>query len=100
GRMSGFNGATWTVAEAIADTLSAMISDDPEPHLPFEGPPNLGEVGGYPAAGGRRTRWRTLLRSDELTALSPQAQADLVALGVRQVVDLRWPDELERAPNV
>jgi hypothetical protein len=77
-----------------------MLPDDPSRHLPFEGTRNLRDVGGYPAAGGRRTRWRTLLRSDELTALSAQVQADLIALGVRQVVDLRWPDELEQAPNV
>jgi hypothetical protein len=83
----------------IADTLWAMLTD-PTRHLPFEGTRNLRDVGGYPAAGGRRTRWRTLLRSDELTALPPQARADLVALGLRQVIDLRWPDELERAPNV
>jgi protein-tyrosine phosphatase len=73
---------------------------DPARHLPFEGTRNLRDVGGYPAANGRRTRWRTLLRSDELTVLPEEAQADLIALGVRQVVDLRWPDELEQAPNV
>jgi Tyrosine phosphatase family len=41
-----------------------------------------------------------LLRSDELTALPEHAQAQLVDLGLRQVIDLRWPDETERAPNV
>ena len=45
------------------------IADDPSRHLPLEGTRNVRDVGGYPAAGGRRTRWRTLLRSDELTAL-------------------------------
>lgn len=77
-----------------------MATDEPARHLPFEGTRNLRDVGGYPAAGGRRTRWRTLLRSDELTALPEDAQAELVALGLRQVIDLRWPDELVRAPNV
>ena len=58
------------------------------------------DIGGYPAAGGRRTRWRTLLRSDELTTIPRHAQAELVALGLRQVIDLRWPDEADRSPNV
>ena len=77
-----------------------MTAPDPPRHLPFEGTRNLRDVGGYPAAGGRRTRWRTLLRSDELTVLPDAAQADLIALGVRQVIDLRWPDELDRSPSV
>jgi protein-tyrosine phosphatase len=71
----------------------------PDRHLALDGTRNLRDVGGYPAAGGRRTRWRTLLRSDELTRL-PAATADaLVLLGLRQVIDLRWPEELQTAPN-
>lgn len=77
-----------------------MSIADPPRHLPLDGTRNLRDVGGYPAAGGRRTRWRTLLRSDELTVLPAHAQAELEAIGIRQVIDLRWPDELERAPNV
>lgn len=69
-------------------------------HLPLDGTRNVRDVGGYPAAGGRRTRWRTLLRSDELTRLPDHARRELLGLGIRQVIDLRWPDELERAPNV
>lgn len=80
--------------------LPEMIDAEPDRHLPLEGTRNVRDVGGYPAAGGRRTRWRTLLRSDELTALPPHAQAQLIELGVRQVIDLRWPDEADRAPNV
>ena len=68
-------------------------------HLPLDGTRNLRDVGGYPAANGRRTRWRTLLRSDELTTLPDGARRELLDLGVRQVIDLRWPEELERSPN-
>ncbi len=69
-------------------------------HLPLDGTRNVRDVGGYPAGHGRQTRWRTLLRSDELTRLPPQARRQLEAIGLRQVIDLRWPEELERAPNV
>ena len=77
-----------------------MVIDTPARHLPLDGTRNVRDVGGYPAAGGRRMRWRTLLRSDELTRLPAHAQQALVELGVRQVIDLRWPEELDRAPNV
>ena len=76
------------------------MTADPERHLPLDGTRNVRDVGGYPAVAGRRTRWRTLLRSDELTGLPPYAQRDLLDLGLRQVIDLRWPDEVSQAPNV
>jgi protein-tyrosine phosphatase len=68
-------------------------------HIPLDGTRNVRDVGGYPAAGGRRIRWHTLLRSDELTRLPEHAAAELRAIGVRVVVDLRWPDEPARSPN-
>lgn len=77
-----------------------MSISAPSRHLPLAGTRNLRDVGGYPATDGRRTRWRTLLRSDEMTSLPASARAELEAIGIRQVVDLRWPDELSRAPNV
>jgi protein-tyrosine phosphatase len=82
------------------DTLSRMPLTDPRRHLPLPGTRNVRDVGGYPAAGGRRVRWRTLLRSDELTRLPEHALDELRDLGVRQVIDLRWPDELELTPNL
>lgn len=72
----------------------------PDRHLPLEGTRNVRDTGGYPAAGGRRMRWRTLLRSDELTRIPPHAVEVLLRLGLRSVIDLRWPEELITAPNV
>lgn len=69
-------------------------------HLPLDGTRNVRDTGGYPAAGNRRMRWRTLLRSDELTRIPPHAVDRLLELGLRQVIDLRWPEELVTAPNV
>jgi protein-tyrosine phosphatase len=71
-----------------------------ERHLPLPGTRNVRDVGGYPARGGRRTRWRTLLRSDQLDRLTADGQAALLRAGLRQVIDLRWPDELDRSPSV
>lgn len=72
---------------------------DPTRHLPLDGTRNVRDVGGYPAGGGRRMRWRTLLRSDELTRLPIPTRDALIDLGLRQVIDLRWPEELVISPN-
>jgi protein-tyrosine phosphatase len=71
-----------------------------ERHIRLAGTRNLRDVGGYPAAGGRHTRWRTLLRTDALDRLPAASQAKLLDLGLRQVIDLRWPSELSDAPSV
>jgi protein-tyrosine phosphatase len=72
----------------------------PSRHLPLPGTRNLRDVGGYQAAPGRRTRWRTLLRSDSLDRLPAASQAALVQLGLRQAIDLRWPEETVNRPSV
>jgi protein-tyrosine phosphatase len=74
--------------------------DDPNRHLRVPGTRNLRDVGGYPAAAGRQTRWRTLLRTDALDRLPAASQATLLDLGLRQVIDLRWPEELDESPSV
>ena len=71
-----------------------------ERHIRLVGTRNLRDVGGYPTADGRVTRWRTLLRADCLDRLTLEAQATLLDQGVRQVIDLRRTDELESHPNV
>ncbi len=83
---------------------SAPRTPEQRRHLRLDGTRNLRDTGGYPASDGRagpgrQTRWHTLFRSDELTCLPAHAEAELRALGIRHVVDLRWPDELERSPN-
>jgi protein-tyrosine phosphatase len=77
-----------------------MATTDPARHLVLDGTRNVRDVGGYPAAGGRRTRWRTLLRSDELNRIPDATRVALETLGMRQFIDLRWPEELVMAPNV
>jgi protein-tyrosine phosphatase len=69
-------------------------------HLRLPGTRNLRDVGGYPAGDGRRTRWRTLLRTDALDVIPTGSREALLDLGVRTVIDLRWPHELTDAPSV
>ena len=55
---------------------------------------NLRDLGGYPVAGGGHTRWGVLFRGGVLGGLSPDTEAEMTALGLRTVVDLRDEDEL------
>jgi protein-tyrosine phosphatase len=67
-----------------------------EPVLAWEGCLNARDLGGLATVDGRRTRSGALIRSDTLCRLSPAGRAALIGHGVRTVVDVRFPHELER----
>jgi protein tyrosine/serine phosphatase len=50
---------------------------------------NVRDVGGYETRDGARTRWRALLRSDNLCSLTADGLATFQSLGVRTIVDVR-----------
>lgn len=64
-------------------------------HLALEGAVNFRDLGGYPAADGRRVRWRTLFRADGLSSLSERDRGVIRDLGVATVIDLRTTLEFE-----
>jgi protein-tyrosine phosphatase len=68
--------------------------------LDMEGAVNFRDLGGYETVDGRRVRWRTVFRSDSLSALSPKDHALLRELGVRLICDLRLAGERRHAPSV
>jgi protein-tyrosine phosphatase len=72
------------------------VNEAVERVIALEGAVNFRDLGGYPAAAGARTRWRTLFRADGLGELTESDLAVLRALGIRTVIDLRSGDELER----
>jgi protein tyrosine/serine phosphatase len=61
---------------------------------------NFRDVGGYRGAGGRTVRWGQLYRSDSLHALTDADREAFEALGIRTVLDLRRPAEVERDGRV
>lgn len=67
--------------------------------LNFDGIENLRDLGGYTTAHGRQTRWRSFLRANHFQAWTTQAQQALIEYGVKVVIDLRAPSELESMPN-
>jgi protein-tyrosine phosphatase len=62
--------------------------------------PNLRDVGGAPADGGRRVRPGVLYRSTQLANLADEDRSAIDALGLATVVDLRTAVEVQRAPDV
>jgi protein-tyrosine phosphatase len=60
---------------------------------------NARELGGLPTRDGATTRWRSLLRADDLVQLTDEGMQALADYGVRTVVDLRWPDEVALKPH-
>jgi protein-tyrosine phosphatase len=93
-------GASSVSAERGVMSETGAAAGERERHLRLPGTRNLRDIGGYPAGPGRVTRWRTILRTDALDSLPESSQARLIELGLRQVIDLRWPSELADWPSV
>jgi protein-tyrosine phosphatase len=72
---------------------------DPRRLLQFPDLLNARELGGYPTRDGGQTRWRSLLRADDLVRLTPEGLRALSDYGVHTVIDLRWPSEIAGSPN-
>jgi protein-tyrosine phosphatase len=70
-----------------------------ERRLEFEGAVNFRDLGGYPAAGARRARWRRLYRADSLADLTEADLERLDALGLRALIDFRLPLERDARPD-
>lgn len=68
-------------------------------HLDWPDLLNARDLGGYRCADGAETRWRAVIRADNLNKLGPAGTRAMVDYGVRTVLDLRDPRELEKFPN-
>src|SRR5579872_6056685 len=67
--------------------------------LAFPGLLNARDLGGYPTVDQCETRWRSLLRSDDLAQLTPEGVRALTEFGVTTVLDLRWAEEIDLSPT-
>ena len=74
-------------------------ADDVRRRVDFPGLLNARDLGGHPTLDGAVTRWRSLLRADDLAQLEPHGLQALADLAVETVVDLRWPEEAQRHPS-
>jgi len=69
------------------------MSDFPARHLSLQGASNFRDLGGYPTADGRTTRWRHIFRSNHLGQLTTTDIEIVRALGVRSAFDFRGVEE-------
>jgi len=69
-------------------------------HVQFDRLHNFRDVGGYPTQDGRTVRWGRLYRSDSLSKLQGDDWERFLSLGVRTVIDLRYPWEIEARGRV
>lgn len=70
------------------------MANHPRRLIALEAVHNFRDLGGYPAAGGRTTKWRTLFRSDGLYRLrGANDMSRVMQLGLKSVIDLRTERE-------
>jgi len=67
--------------------------------LELEGSFNARDVGGYPAGGGKMTKYRRFIRTGSLFKLTEQGKSALLNMRVRCVVDLRSHFEVNEKPD-
>jgi len=67
--------------------------------IPLAGADNFRDLGGYPAAGGRRVRSNRIFRSGHLAKLTDADLLRLESLEIRRIVDFRGPTERRDKPD-
>jgi protein-tyrosine phosphatase len=78
----------------VIDTHVDEITNHPRRLIGLEAVHNFRDLGGYPTAGGRSTKWRTLFRSDGLYRLrGADDMSRVMQLGLKSVIDLRTERE-------
>ena len=66
--------------------------------LSWEGCCNIRDLGGLPTEDGAETRFRVIVRADDISLLSPAGWEALAAYGVTRIVDLRHEDPPYETP--
>lgn len=87
---------SFTLATSAADSVVVVPSTALDRLIPLHNVHNFRDLGGYPTADGRRTRWRTLFRSDSLSHLEGPDLAVAQGLDLHTVIDLRTAVETEK----
>src|SRR5271169_1780391 len=76
-----------------------MLTIDLPRVLALQGASNVRDLGGYPAAEGRRVQFGKVFRSASLAALTDDDVAALAEAGIRTICDLRGETERQHAPS-
>jgi protein-tyrosine phosphatase len=84
---------------AVVDQRDHHEVEIAERLIPLAQGSNFRDIGGYPAAGGKRVRWGMIYRSGAQPMLTPADVEQVHGLGVTQLVDLRSDEERLVAPT-
>ncbi len=107
-------------AAPISDGKMVVITDDPSRryyytmvfnnkyrvkvatrNINIPGIQNFRDLGGYRSSTtGRNIRWGMLYRSAQIDSLSCAAQRELRNIGIKTIIDLRTPEELNSCPPI
>ena len=94
---SGFAGS---VVPPFGTRFDIVVAESYPRNLGFSATYNFRDVGGYAGLDGRAVRWRRLFRADSLHRIGEADAAAFTELGVRTVIDLRRPFEVEEFGRV
>lgn len=83
----------------LRNAATGEVTRVAERALPLEAGSNFRDIGGYPAAGGRRVKWGLIYRSGGTPLLNDADKARIAALGLTNMVDLRSDEERVIAPS-
>jgi protein-tyrosine phosphatase len=67
--------------------------------LQWDGCVNVRDLGGHPTEDGSETRFRAVVRADNIRGLTDAGWHELADYGVETIVDLRFAHELEEDPR-
>ena len=77
-----------------------MVKSEYTRHLELDGGINVRDIGGYRTRGGRKVKWRKILRSGHLNHLNDADRATLADIDLRTVHDFRRSPEIEKFPSL
>jgi len=66
---------------------------------PFKYVSNLRDLGGYTTQNGNITKYERVLRSSAIYDLTEAEEKYLLDIGIKSVIDLRMPEEIQRHPS-
>ncbi len=84
---------------ALAQTTPDTLVFNPRRAVTLQGSSNFRDLGGYPAAGGKRVKWGHIYRSADISKLTDSDLQALQSRHVALVCDLRGPQEVAQAPD-
>lgn len=83
----------------LRDRADGSVVEVAERLVPLEQGSNFRDIGGYAGAGGRHVRWGLIFRSGATPMLTADDKAEIHALGLSNLLDLRSDEERQIAPT-